>query len=130
MSKRKSMCITISKILPNLRYFLRYMVQHIWLKQITKEKSNLAKIEKVSKFLGVVITTTTTIPIWILYTWKNTYVHNPSIPISHRKETLYLQTHRHIPYQHILARNGQWTQCVWVCAKIDSWYKNPKLAKT
>jgi len=56
----------------------------------------MAKIEKVSKFLSVVITTTTTIPIWILYTWKNTYVHNPSIPISHRKRNLKLantQTH-------------------------------------
>ncbi len=46
------------------------------------------------------------------------------------KETLNLHTHKHIPYQHILARNGQWTQCVWVFAKIDSWYKNPKLART
>lgn len=58
------------------------MVQNVLLKQITKEKSNMAKIEKVSKFLGVVITTSTTTPIWILYTWKNTYVPNPNIPIT------------------------------------------------
>jgi hypothetical protein len=56
----------------------------------------MAKIEKVSKFLGVVITTTTTTPIWILYTWKNTCAHNLNIPISQRERNPKLantQTH-------------------------------------
>jgi hypothetical protein len=46
----------------------------------------MAKIKKVSKFLGVVITTATITPIWILYTWKNTCVHNPNMPISQRQK--------------------------------------------